>query len=798
MFEREPKAGAAFLTDATGKISTWNAACQQLFGFDAVDVLQEPVARLLAPTSRHDFEQRWPQLWPQTADRLQLEIARADGKTSALELTLLPQHEGAGVFKGSVVFLAALPEPDTETARVGKMPLSAVMNVFPGMFCVLNQAGRLVLWNKKLELVTQRNAQELAAINVQQMFEGPDCELIEAKVREVFSGAEVLVEASLVRKNGEAVPFLFSGTRITSGDTLYMCGVAFDLSPMRAQEEQLRLRERALHAANNGIIITRYGGKDNPIEYVNPAFERITGYKADEVIGRDARFMAAPGLDANERAQLRAAIDERREVNVVFRNQRKDGSLFWNDLAITPVLDANGAITHFIGVFNDVTAIKQRTAHLEHAVNHDPLTGLANRNLLWDRLEQALHLAQRNKSLVATVLIDLNNFKLINDTFGHEAGDEVLKMVAKRLQASVRDSDTVARMSGDEFVLVLVNQPSVRYTLRMIERLRSHLSAPVNFKGKEIPVGASMGVSVFPHDGATVIELVRAADVAMYHAKAARSDAVHFFSPDMKSTTDAKQKLEHEMQDALDKGQMFLLYQPKLDLKSGRIAGVEALLRWRHPEHGVMLPVSFLAEAEENGMIIPFGNWVLDQACAFSQQLQQHGHADVTVAVNTSYREYSQNNFIAHIGERLSRYKLPPSALELELREEVLIRNPDLGREVAAQMRAQGLKLSIDEFGDGLSDLAYLQQLPVSHLNISKSVVHAITPDGRNGAMAKTLIDIGHNLDMAVIGEAVETQYQMDFLKANGCDGLQGFRVSEPLGADALLQMLPAKPRERR
>ena len=253
--------------------------------------------------------------------------------------------------------------------------------------------------------------------------------------------------------------------------------------------------------------------------------------------------MAAPGLDDEERSRLRKAIRARQQVNVVFRNLRKNGEVFWNDLTITPVADGTGKVTHFIGVINDVTALKQRTALLEHEVNHDPLTGLANRTLLWDRLEQAIHMAQRNKTLVATALIDLNGFKQINDSYGHEAGDEVLKVVAKRLQASVRDSDTVARLSGDEFVLVLVNQPSLRYTLRMIERLRAALSRPVVFDSTEIAAGASIGVSVYPHDGADAVELVRAADVAMYHAKASHKNEAYFFSSDMKSTTEAKQKL---------------------------------------------------------------------------------------------------------------------------------------------------------------------------------------------------------------------------------------------------------------
>jgi diguanylate cyclase (GGDEF)-like protein len=509
-----------------------------------------------------------------------------------------------------------------------------------------------------------------------------------------------------------------------------------------------------------------------------------------EVAGRDPRFMAAPGMDENERDELRKAIAERRPAHVVFRNRRKNGEVFWNDLNITPVADEHGEVTHFIGIVNDVTASKQRTAHLEHEVNHDALTGLANRNLLWDRLEQAVHLAQRHKSLVATVLIDLNNFKTINDTFGHEAGDVVLKVVAKRLQASVRDSDTVARLSGDEFVLVLVNQPSLRFTLRMIERVRESLVMPVSFNRKEIPVGASLGVAVYPHDGNTVAELVRAADVAMYHAKATGKNEVYFFSAEMKSTTEAKQRLEAGMRRALERNEMFLVYQPRMCIRSGRVKGFEALLRWRHPDHGVILPGAFLAEAEESGCIVPIGHRVLDQAFAFLGRLKQLGYGEVPLSVNVSQREYSQHDFASGIGERLQRNGIAPNCLEVEVREDALIRNPGLGRDLAVQLHGLGISMTVDEFGRGISDLAFLQQLDISRVKLARSAVQKVAEGRQAGVLAKTLIDIGHNLDMSVIGEAVETRSQMEFLKVNGCDQVQGVWFSEPLAEEKACELL--------
>jgi diguanylate cyclase (GGDEF)-like protein/PAS domain S-box-containing protein len=716
----------------------------------------------------------------------------AGGKTVSAILTLDKQHDGEGAWRGCVASLTAgLASDAPEAIRVGQMPLASIVELFPSTFYAINRQHQFVLWNHNLEKVEEMTPDEIAATRPLDMFELKDRPLIAEKMREIFDdGLEVRVEADVVSKSGRETPMLLCGTRISCHGADYLLGLGVDLSERRAQEQQLRLRERALHAASNGIVITRADGKDSPIEYVNPAFERISGYAADEVRGRDPRFMAAPGLDTNERAQIRAAIAARQPVNVVFRNLRKNGELFWNDLSITPVQDEAGKVTHLIGVIIDVTATKQRTAHLEHEVNHDPLTGLANRNLLWDRLEQAVHLAQRHKALVATVLIDLDNFKSINDTFGHEAGDVVLKVVAKRLQASVRDSDTVARLSGDEFVLVLVNQPSQRFTLRMIERVRDALMMPVSFNKKQIPAGASLGVALYPADGASATELVRAADVAMYHAKATGRNEVQFFSAEMKTATEAKQKLRASMREAVERDEMFLMFQPRIDAHSGRVRGFEALLRWRHPEHGVLLPAAFLAEAEENGSIVQIGDKVLEQACAFLQRLREHGYDDLPVSVNVSQREFCQNDYVRGLAQRLERFGLPPELLELELREESLIRNPGLGRELAGQLRALGMSLSVDEFGQGISDLGYLQELTAGHIKLAKSAVHAIANGERGCAIAKTLIDIGHNLKMSVVADAVETRAQLDFLRSNGCDEIQGMWFSEPLEAEDAEQML--------
>lgn len=582
MLTKKNDTPVAFLIGPTGRITTWNVACQRIFGYAEGDILLKPITSILMESARKACQERVRKS-RNDAESLEADIILADGRSSPFNLTFVPQFRKSGKFSSySVIVGPAVPdgaESASESDLIGLTPLREMVDLLAATFYVINQDGQLVMWNKRVEQATQRTHAELESIHILDLFKADEKNVVANKVSEVFvHDGEVVVEADLLSKNGLTTPYLFSGSRFKANGKFYLCGMGLDISERRKQEQQLRLRERALHASSNGIVITRLAGKKNPIDYVNPAFERITGYAAQEVIGRDSRFMAAPGLDEDERAKLRQAIDERKEIHVVFRNLRKNGDVFWNDLTVTPVLDEKGVATHFIGVINDVTASVHHASQLQHEINHDELTGLASRILLWDRLEQALHVAQRNKTLVATILVDLDNFKDINDTLGHDGGDEVLRVVARRLQASVRDSDTVARLGGDEFVLILDNQPSLRFTLRMIERLRQDMMAAVAVNGKEIDVRTSMGVSIFPHDGATVIELIQAADVAMYHAKAAGRNDVHFFSADMKLTTEAKRRLEASMRHAVEKDEMFLVLQPRICLKTGGIIGAEALL----------------------------------------------------------------------------------------------------------------------------------------------------------------------------------------------------------------------------
>jgi diguanylate cyclase (GGDEF)-like protein/PAS domain S-box-containing protein len=678
-------------------------------------------------------------------------------------------------------------------ALVGAAALCDVVNLLAGSFFIINEAGHFILWNKKVEQASGLTPAQLNNIHMLELVAQADRPKVAEAFCTVFNQNEqVEVEANLLLK-GESVPYALWGSRMCAHGQAYLCGMGMDLVANSRQRSDLELCKRALHAANNGIVITRCEGHDNPIEYVNPAFERISGYSAEDCIGRDSRFMAAPGLDQPQRTELQLAIRQQRPTSVVFRNCRKNGEQFWNQLAITPVRDSADQVSHFIGIVEDITALKERTAQLEYQVTHDPLTGVANRTLLRDRLEHAVHAARRKNELVSVVLMDLNKFKEINDTLGHDAGDEVLRQVAARLQSATRDTDTVARLGGDEFVLVLAAKPSLRFTLRSLERVRLAMAAPLNVVGRRLSVGASMGVAMFPQDGNGLSDLLKAADAAMYAGKCGGPDAVHFYSSAIAASLEARHRSETALREALEHDDIFLVYQPHVCVATGRLHGLEALLRWRHPEHGELLPADFLPDAEENGLIIPLGRRVLEDICGTLIRLEELGYSDIPVSMNASSREFSQRDYLPHIAKRLEYYGAHPDRLTLELCESQLMRNPDQARHLAQGMEEIGIGLALDEFGGGLTNLSCLQAIAVRQLKMVGKSIQWIGNGGDRGVLARNILDIGHNLNIGVIATAVENSLQRDFLAANRCPSMQGRFISAPLTGNALEQWLETR-----
>ncbi len=568
------------------------------------------------------------------------------------------------------------------------------------------------------------------------------------------------------------------------GEIVGLLGTVEDITARKDAEETLRLQSRALAASINAILITRCIGKQDVIVYANPAFARISGYELAEVAGRDCRFLQGADRDQEGLHALREALHADREVTVVLRNYRKDGTLFWNQLHTAPVLDSSGRVTHWVGVINDITASIRYQQELEHQSNHDALTGLPNRNLFNDRLEQAIAYAARYEHELWVAVLDLDNFKLINDTLGHAIGDNLLLTVAERLRAALRESDTVARLGGDEFTLLLQSQHG-GLAPRTVQAVLDSISAPMRLGAHDLALTCSMGVAVYPRDGDTAAALFKHADIALYRAKDAGRNQVQFYTQEMNARVTERTLIEGHLRNALVRDEFELFFQPRVHCTTGRIAGLEALLRWRHPEMGLVQPGRFIGVAEDTGRIVEIGEWVLHAACRQAKAWQDAGFGAVPVAVNVSPRQFRHAGFVDDVLGALRDSGLDPHCLELELTESVMMHNVEAVESAMRQLKDAGILLSIDDFGTGYSSLAYLRRLPLDYLKIDQSFVRDMLTDPPGAAIVRSIIALGHSLGFRIIAEGVETAEQMEYLRREGCDEIQGYLCSRPVPADA-------------
>jgi len=442
---------------------------------------------------------------------------------------------------------------------------------------------------------------------------------------------------------------------------------------------------------------------------------------------------------------------------------------------------------------------KRYQEQLEHQANYDQLTGLPNRNLLLDRLKQAVH-SQRQVRSIAVVFIDLDHFKFINDSLGHNAGDVLLQKMAERLRSAVRDGDTVARMGGDEFILVLDDQHNEDVVFRAMQRIVAKVTEPMTIDGRELFVTCSAGISLHPQDGTDVETLLKNADAAMYRAKENGRNNFQFYLAEMNTLVNERLSLETSLRRALERNELLLHYQPKHDLKNGRIVGVEALVRWQHPEWGLVYPDRFIPLAEETGLIVPIGEWVLRTACAQNRAWQDAGLPPVVMSVNLSPRQFRQEALFKTVARILSETGLRPEHLEMEITEGMVMHNAEASIAILKGLQEIGVHLSVDDFGTGYSSLAYLKNLPIEILKIDRSFVHDI--NGANtkgdGLLAQAIISLGHSLKLKVIAEGVEEESQLEFLKAHKCDEAQGFLFSKAVAPEACALLIASAMRARK
>ncbi|WP_016915464.1 sensor domain-containing protein [Vreelandella stevensii] len=585
-----------------------------------------------------------------------------------------------------------------------------------------------------------------------------------------------------VRAIGRAV-------RDEQGQIIQVQGSSQDITQRKATERQLTLLERSVESSTNGVVIVDAQQPDLPMVYVNSAFERITGYSRDAALGRNCRFLQGEETDSATLALLRKGIQEQRDVHVVIRNYRRNGAPFWNDLYISPVRDERGVVTHFIGAQNDITAQREYQAQLSHNANHDALTGLPNRLLLDQRLAQGCLLAKRYHRYLAVLFIDLDDFKPINDTLGHEVGDFMLLEVAKRLEGELRPWDTVARFGGDEFIVLLPDLAHEHDVLQVVERLLARVSAPYWYRGSELRMTASIGIAT---DDGTIKEprqLVQQADLAMYKAKRRGRNTFQWYTDELNRKVTERVNLRHALQQAIEQHQFELHYQPQIDHR-GRVAGVEALIRWHHPVRGNIPPTQFISLAEDTGQIIPISEWVLATACRDALELNALNDTPITVAINVSPMQFQRPGFLTSLEQVLADSGLAPALLELELTEGVLMDSAESTIQALQAIRRLGVHIALDDFGTGFSSLSYLKRLPINKLKVDRSFVRDVANDTRDAAIVEGVVTMADKLGLEVLIEGVETAEQFAYLRQLQCDHFQGYYFARPMSLTALKDFL--------
>jgi len=577
-----------------------------------------------------------------------------------------------------------------------------------------------------------------------------------------------------------------------AGQPVLIVGTMLDITPRKAAEAERLLASVVFTGISDGICITDARQR---ILLTNEAFTQATGYAAAEVLGQTPSLLKSGLHGQTFYAEMWEKIERYNNWQGEITNRRKDGSLLSEWLSISCVRDSTGAVSHYVGLFGDLSERKAADERIQYLASYDTLTELPNRNLFADRLEQSLLNARRFERGTAVILLDIDRLRLINDSFGPPVGDEVLVEVARRLRLQVREGDTVGRRGGNEFGFIMANLGHQRDALALAQRMLEAIAVPFQIAGQALVITASIGIAVSPKNGETGEALLKCADAALLRAKQAGRNTFRFYSSEMDADAARRLALEGGLREALKHNELSVYYQPQISLDSGNIVGMEALLRWNSPVLGNISPAEFIPIAEETGLIIPIGEWVLRTACQQAKIWLDVSRLSLRIAVNLSTRQFRQSNLLLVIAEALAESGLPASALELEITESAFIDDVDDAVLLCRKLKKMGVKLSLDDFGTGYSSLAYISRFPFDKLKIDQGFVRDITENPVNAAIATAAIVMARSLNLSVLAEGVETEAQAAFLRARRCDSMQGFLFSRALPADEFAPLLLANKR---
>ena len=689
-----------------------------------------------------------------------------------------------------------------ETLRESTERYRAVTESSNEAIVTADRQGRIVGWNQQAETYFGYTGTEVMGQNLVLIIPERFRTRHQHGIERVLGGASSRLQGKTVevegrRKDGSEFPIELSLATWEVSGKHYVSGTIRDLSEKRQAEHHLRVAA-ATFETQEGVLITDH--QFNVLR-VNRSFSEITGYAVDDVIGKTPRLLQSGRHDTIFYAAMWESIGRTGSWQGEIWNKRKNGEIYPEWLNITAVKTNAGVVTNYVGTFSDITERKESENEIVMLAFYDPLTGLPNRRLLLDRLKQMVASSSRRPTSTALLFIDLDNFKTLNDTLGHDIGDHLLREVAHRLSQSVRAGDTVARLGGDEFVVLLDDledhghDPGTQVEL-IGEKILAALNRPYQLGAIVHHGSASIGATVFANYHGTADELMKQADLAMYQAKASGRNALRFFDPHMQATVTRLAALESDLRYALEDRQFKLHYQGQVDAE-GRLTGVEALLRWQHPAQGLVSPLDFIPLAEETGLIVPIGKWVLETACRQLVDWACRPKMDhLTIAVNVSVRQFQHKEFVDQVLTAIEQSGANPTRLKLELTESLLVSNvEDIVRKMT-ELRSAGIHLSLDDFGTGYSSLTYLKRLPLDQLKIDQSFVRNILTDPNDAAIARTVVTLADSLGLEVIAEGVETQAQSDLLTRFGCFAHQGYFYYRPMPIEEFDRLVQAEAME--
>ncbi|MDR3734560.1 MAG: EAL domain-containing protein [Acidobacteriaceae bacterium] len=809
---------AIFMLDPGGKVASWNAGAERIKGYKADEILGRYFGCFFL---QQDIDRGWPEHILQIAardGRYEEEglRVRKDGSQFMAKVVITALQDTDGTLKGfSTISHDITAEKESEDRYRG------LLEAAPDAMVVLNEDGRIVLLNAQAEnqfgylrdeLLNQRVTNIIPTGFAERLIADGSRTAAEALAQQIGTGIELIGR----RKNGSEFPIEMMLSPLESPEGILVTAAIRDISVRRAAKEhlvQMESRYRGLlEAAPDAMVVVNQRGE---IVLLNVQAEKQFGYRRDELLGQMVVNIIPEGfaerLAADALRTTEDALAQQIDTGIELCGLRKNGSGFPIEIMLSPLESVDGILV--TAAIRDITLRKKSeefllqkvqelnrsvnsarvmTQQMAHSAEHDALTGLPNRLLLNDRVEQAIALAERHHNQVAVLFLDLDGFKHINDSLGHPIGDKLLQSVGLRLRECVRTPDTVSRQGGDEFVVLLHEVEQAEDAAISARRILQSLARAHTIDPHELHITTSIGISIYPEDGMDAEALIKNADTAMYQAKENGRQSYKFFRSAMNVRAVQRQSTEEGLRRAVERQEFALHYQPKVDLRTGEITGAEALIRWTHPTRGLISPADFIPIAEDCGLIVPIGTWVLHEACQQAQAWRAAGLPMRTIAVNVAAMQFRNERFLNTVFATLSETGLDPSALELELTESVLMKHAEFTAEILQTVRERGVQVALDDFGTGYSSLSYLRKFPLDSLKIDQSFVRQLTTTPSDTTIVSAIISMGRSLHLRIVAEGVETAEEKEFLQAQECDEAQGYYFGRPMPAEQFGALLRA------